>query len=52
MKTIALLLAMTSQIHLGSFEPTNAIHGIFRSFEHFVIEACDTPDPGNEDHYE
>jgi hypothetical protein len=52
MKTIALLLAICSHILLGAFHSAHAAQNVLRSLENLVTEACDTPDPGNEDHYE
>ena len=48
MKILAILLVM----NVGSFNPELVGENILNSFENFVTEACDTPDPGNEDHYE
>jgi len=52
MKTTALLLTICSLILLGAFNPAHATQNVLPSLENLVTAGCDTPDPGNEDHYE
>jgi hypothetical protein len=52
MKTTTLLLTIYSLILLGAFNSAHATQNVVRSLEDHMIEACDTPEPENEDHYE